>query len=190
MTEHQKGCLEVLELFCGRGGWSKGFAEQGHNCTGIDIENYGYPYRFIKADLFDWIPDKHYDVILASPPCTEFAWLKHISCKSGYDERQGLDLVWRTFHLIEKIKPTYWVIENVKGLGEFLDKPTDIVRYGKNKGRKEAWLWGSFPKLGMIPPIDFKINWKMTSSSDKDKLSERSEIPIQLSRAVCEAVTQ
>ena len=56
------------------GGWSKAFAEAGHDCTGIDIDNkLGYPYRFIKADLNDWVPDQHYDVILASPPCNNFS---------------------------------------------------------------------------------------------------------------------
>ena len=43
-------CLGVLDLFCGLGGWSKGFAELGFECTGLDIKNLGYPFRFISVN--------------------------------------------------------------------------------------------------------------------------------------------
>ena len=32
--------MKVLDLFCGLGGWSRAFAEAGHDCTGIDIKKY------------------------------------------------------------------------------------------------------------------------------------------------------
>jgi len=44
--------MKILDLFCGMGGWSKAFAEAGHDCTGIDIDNkLGYPYPLSKAVL-------------------------------------------------------------------------------------------------------------------------------------------
>ena len=106
--------MRILELFCGRGGWSKGFKKIFPDAQffGIDLKNFGYPFNFIKADLNDWTPDQHYDIILASPPCAEFSEVKR-NCAQPYDERQGLDLVWRTFHLIEKMRPSFWIIENV-----------------------------------------------------------------------------
>lgn len=174
--------MKVLELFCGLGGWSKAWANHGHECTGIDINNLGYPYRFIQADIFDWEPDQHYDIVLASPPCTEFS----IAKKWGWgtqDERQGLDLVWRTFELIKKINPKYYVVENVKGLSEFLPGRNDLVRYGKNKGIKEAHLWGNFPKLGMLPPMASYIKHDDLSRSEK---ALRGLIPIELSNAIHE----
>ena len=100
--------MKVLDLFCGLGGWSRAFAEAGHDCTGIDIKNIGYPYRFIQADLNDWKPDQHYDVILASPPCIEFSQAKKWG-QGTQDERIGLDLIYRTFYLIELIKPKYHI---------------------------------------------------------------------------------
>jgi len=139
--------MKVLDLFCGLGGWSKPFIKAGYDCTGIDIHDLGYPGRFINADINDWEPDQHYDIVLASPPCTEFSIVKKYTARNPYDERQGLDLVYRTFYLISQIKPKYWVIENVKGLTEFLPDVRDIVRYGKKTGRKAACLWGNFPDL-------------------------------------------
>ena len=46
--------MRVLELFCGLGGWSKPWIESGHDVTGIDIKDYGYPARFIKADIIPY----------------------------------------------------------------------------------------------------------------------------------------
>jgi hypothetical protein len=174
--------LNVLELFCGLGGWSKAFAEAGHDCTGVDIKNLNYPYRFIQADLNDWVPDQHYDVILASPPCTEFSIVKKISNNQEY-ERQGLDLVYRTFHLIELIKPKWFVVENVKGLGEFLPPPDEIIRYGKGKCHKEAWLWSNIGKLGML---DRMIHYRCDQNSYSSGL--RGLIPYPLSKAVLDKI--
>ena len=60
--------MKVLELFCGRGGLSKPWVALGHDVTGIDIKDFGYPGKFIKADLLDWEPNQDYDIVLASPP--------------------------------------------------------------------------------------------------------------------------
>jgi len=175
--------MKVLELFCGLGGWSKPWIEAGHDVTGIDIKDLGYPGKFIKADLFDWEPKEKYDIVLASPPCTEFS----IAKKWGWgtqDERQGLDLIYRTFYLISKIKPKYFIIENVKGLAEFLPPPKDIVRYGRNKQTKAAYLWTNIEKLGMLPPMT-----SYTKHDDKKcTKSMRGLIPKELSKAVYEAM--
>jgi len=32
----------LLDLFCGRGGWSKAFMSRGWHCVGVDIEALGY----------------------------------------------------------------------------------------------------------------------------------------------------
>ena len=86
--------MKILELFCGLGGWSKGFHDIFPNAEfyGVDIKDYGYPYNFIKADLNDWESKEKYDIILASPPCTEFSEVKRNTATSHYSERIGLSI--------------------------------------------------------------------------------------------------
>ena len=178
--------MKILDLFCGVGGWSKAFAECGHNCTGVDITNLGYPYRFIKADLFDWIPDQHYDVVLASPPCTNFS--KTVMNWTGKtNEMKGLNLIWKTYSLIQEIKPKYWIIENVKGLSEFLDKPTDIIAYGRNKNKKKAYLWSNIGKLGMLDSMIIKNTNRQTFKTSNPELAK---IPNELSYAVMKKIEE
>jgi len=182
--------MKILELFCGRGGWSKGFKQIFPHAEfyGIDVKDFGYPFNFIKADLNEWVPDQHYDIILASPPCSEFSEVKR-NCAHPYDERQGLDLVWRTFHLIEKMRPEFWIIENVKGLAEFLPNVSEKIRYGK-KTRKTAYLWSNKDiKLGFFnfdmsdyhssmwhdPNISGWVRWKKGIGG---------EIPLELARQI------
>ena len=176
--------MKILELFCGRGGWSKGFKQIFPNAQfyGIDVKDFGYPFNFIKADLNDWKPDEHYDIILASPPCSEFSEVKR-NCAHPYDERMGLDLVWRTFSLIEKMRPEFWIIENVKGLSEFLPNVSEKIRYGK-KTRKTAYLWSNKDiKLGFFDFDMSDYNSKQWHAPGTPR-SERGEIPLELSRQI------
>ena len=158
--------MKILELFCGLGGWSRGFHDIFPDAEfyGIDIKDYGYPYNFIKADLNDWEPDQEYDIVLASPPCTEFSIAKKWS-QGTQDERIGLDLIWRAFYLIEKIKPKFWIIENVRGLADFLPEPDEIVKYNRHKDGKAAYLWSNIGKLGFL---ECMINYR-SKTADKSK---------------------
>jgi len=161
--------LKVLDLFCGKGGWSKAFADAGHQCTGIDTKNIGYPYRFIKADR---------------PPCTQFS--KVVQRWTGKcNESKGLELVFRTFSLIQEIKPKYWVIENVKGLSEFIDKPNDIVRYGHSVHTKSAYLWSNIGKLGFFDNMIVKKTNRQTFKSGDPELAK---IPYELSYEVLKKI--
>ena len=77
-NEGDKMTLRMLDVFCGLGGVSDGFALEGFDVTGIDIEDMpakGYKHRFIHADVRDLKgKDYHgYDVIWGSPPCRDFS---------------------------------------------------------------------------------------------------------------------
>jgi hypothetical protein len=66
----------LLDIFCGRGGWTRPALLRGWRCTGIDIIDHGYPAQLIlQAAPFDVqeIRARNPQLVLASPPCEEFA---------------------------------------------------------------------------------------------------------------------
>jgi len=67
----------LLDLFCGAGGASMGYARAGFDVVGVDNEPHDdYPFRLIVADALDIIGDleflQTFDVIHASPPCQRY----------------------------------------------------------------------------------------------------------------------
>lgn len=90
--------MKVLDLFCGRGGWSAGFHSEGWKCVGVDIENHGYPHDLILSDVFQLDSSffDGFDAIVASPPCEEFAraWLPWLRCDKTPDARSLELLRW------------------------------------------------------------------------------------------------
>ena len=183
--------MKVLELFCGRGGWSKGFKEifPDAEFTGIDMNDFSkiYPFEFLQKDLMDYTPEPIYDIILASPPCSEFSELKR-NCAHPYDERIGLDLVYRTHYLISVLHPRYWIIENVKGLTEFMPPQNEKIQYGL-KSRKTAYLWSNADiELGFFDfdMSDYNSRLWHGNITGWQQVREglRGEIPIELSRQI------
>lgn len=72
----------AIDLFCGLGGWTEGLLAEGWRCRGYDIEahEYGderYPGELVLADVMALtgadVADA--DLIVASPPCTEFSYM-------------------------------------------------------------------------------------------------------------------
>jgi DNA (cytosine-5)-methyltransferase 1 len=61
----------LLDLFCGAGGASVGYARAGFDVVGVDIvDQPHYPFAFIRADALDVLANaRHFDAVHASPPC-------------------------------------------------------------------------------------------------------------------------
>lgn len=110
----------LLDLFCGAGGASVGYARAGFDVVGVDVRPQpSYPFEFRQADAIEYLAAGGwigFDAIHASPPCQGYS--PHVSSRSsrwagtrGADEprlipilRDGLRNVGRPY-----------VIENVVG---------------------------------------------------------------------------
>jgi DNA (cytosine-5)-methyltransferase 1 len=108
----------LLDLFCGAGGASKGYADAGFDVIGVDIKPQPhYPYDFIQADwesgLMTVLHESYWSVafIHASPPCQTFT--------RGQKLRKGKkastpDLLVPVRETLKRLQIPY-VIENVPG---------------------------------------------------------------------------
>jgi DNA (cytosine-5)-methyltransferase 1 len=112
--------VRVLDLFCGEGGASVGYARAGHEVTGVDFVSYmggRYPYRFHCGDALEFL-DRYghrFDLIHASPPCQAYS-----VATRRFAERYA-DLVEPTRTALQALGKPY-VIENV--MGAPLNDPT------------------------------------------------------------------
>lgn len=74
--------MRLLDLFCGAGGCSVGYARAGFEVEGVDIESHpAYPYEFHQADAMEVLDDRsfldRFDVIHASPPCQGYTTMSN-----------------------------------------------------------------------------------------------------------------
>src|SRR2546427_5551657 len=112
--------MRALDLFCGFGGWSDGFAAMGFDVTGVDIDRSIariYPFDFILADVRNLNGSKmlsHFDVIVSSPPCTEFSTARRRTANPD----MSCVRAWR--RIVDQAKPRYWIMENVRGALRYL----------------------------------------------------------------------
>jgi hypothetical protein len=141
----------LLDLFCGRWGWSRAFAKRGWECVGVDlVEPAEIPEGcvFIKADVtrlrFDPVVGFYiidgpilgfFDAIVASSPCEQFSvhGMKHFHPNPPYPEL-GIKLFNHTRQLCEASGVPY-VMENVRAAQKFVGYA--VLHFGP------FYLWGN-----------------------------------------------
>jgi DNA (cytosine-5)-methyltransferase 1 len=106
---------KLLDLFCGAGVASMGYAMAGFEVTGIDVKHgKRYPFTYIKGDVRDYLNPEflsQFDVIAASPPCQTFSSTKHLRNAQGKSTSKVNMIPEVRDALIASGKP--YVIENV-----------------------------------------------------------------------------
>lgn len=119
--------MRLLDLFCGRWGWSRAFAARGWECFGIDLtrppENpENCAFRQWDILLLTTLRDYHADFIVASSPCEQFSvhGMKHFHPNPPYPEL-GIKLFNHTRELCEAAGVPY-VMENVKQAEQFVGR--------------------------------------------------------------------
>jgi hypothetical protein len=139
----------MLDLFCGRLGWSKAFLARGWECVGVDlVEPPEIPqgFTFIHRNVLEFETLKFgyfnspFDFICASSPCEQFSvhGMKNFHPNPPYPEL-GIKLFNHTRAICEASGVPY-VMENVRAAEEFVGKAA--MRCGPFA------LWGTG-----VPPI-------------------------------------
>ncbi len=133
MTNNKK--YNVLDLFCGCGGLSLGFEQAGYNILlGIDVwkealNTFLFNHKQSKtlcADLsvlspeevYEEIEGKEIDVIIGGPPCQGFSMANRQRIID--DPRNQLYKAYLNF--LGKVKPKFFVMENVRGMANKFDE--------------------------------------------------------------------
>jgi hypothetical protein len=123
--------MKVLELFAGSRSVGKIAEELGMEVFSSDLiefEGINYPISILDFDV-NKVPFQP-DVIWASPPCTGFsvAAIGHhwSGGKGAYipkteTAKLGIELVRKTIEIINHFQPTYWFMENPRGVLRKLD---------------------------------------------------------------------
>lgn len=132
--------MKVLELFAGSRSIGKVADRLAFDVYSSDIEQFGGIDYVTDILEFD-VTKIHFkpDIIWASCPCTAFsvAAIGKNWTKVGDDyipknpkAEFGLKLVQKTLEIIEHFNPTYFFIENPRGMLRKMPIMTDLPRYG------------------------------------------------------------
>jgi hypothetical protein len=170
--------MRMLDLFCGRWGWSKAFAARGWECVGVDlVEPPSIPDGciFFRCDILklEWSRwggidlkgtfsnFEQFDFICASPPCEQFSvhGMKHFHPNPPYPEL-GIRLFEHTRKICTESGIPF-VMENVRVAQQFVGNA--VHHCGP------FYLWGT----GVPPLIPRDIRKLMSQARDRDANGKR-----------------
>jgi len=121
--------LKAIDLYSGIGGWSLGLKlneievvnsyEWWQQAIDTSNANFGRNEESInirKMNFFD-LADKNIDIVVGSPPCTQFSY----SNRGGSgDIDDGIIDLYKFFECVSVIKPKFWAMENVPRVAKVL----------------------------------------------------------------------
>ena len=140
--------MKLLELFAGTGSVGNIARVLNIEVTSLDRDM----SADIQTDIMDWdyktaYEPHHFDIIWASPPCTEYSVAKTVGVR---DIEGSNKVVQRTLDIIEYFQPKFWIIENpqtgkLKEQSMMYGLPYDDVDYCKYgmPYRKRTRLWNN-----------------------------------------------
>lgn len=145
----------LLDLFCGAGGCSVGYARAGFEVVGVDVNPQPhYPFEFHQADAIEVLRDgfqewQRFDAMHASPPCQDHMETPHRSHGTGW-------LLGATRELLNETGLP-WVIENVPNRRKQHMRPDYILcgcMFGLPGLRRERWFETSWQGFALTPHHD------------------------------------
>lgn len=126
----------IIDLFCGCGGLSKGFEEAGYKVlVGVDVEQsalntfeknhngaIGINLDLSEPESFDIIKKaingKKVDVIIGGPPCQGFS----LTGPRNFDDKRN-KLYLAMIETVRRFRPQAFLIENVPGMANLYKGP-------------------------------------------------------------------
>lgn len=188
-----------IDLFSGFGGAAAAFDED-ENWQTIKIDNEPSLVEYnrgiyimdiaevdeVLAMIQCQLPPHNKLVIWASPPCEQFSWVRADRLAGQTADEFDMTLVDAARHIIEVLRPDYWIIENVEGAipifqEEGLDMPTQQIG--------PVVLWGKFPLIAIKDRANFRHRKLDSKGSRLHRPRLRAKIPYQISKGLLTAVT-
>ncbi len=146
--------FNVLDLFAGAGGFSKGFEQEkfkilfANEINSNIIETYKHNHSSTKMfnldikefaeNLHDYIGNdlKKINIVIGGPPCQGFS-MAGARIRNGFLEDERNYLFKHYFKIIQQIEPDYFLMENVEGLlsmndGEIINEIENLFEDEKN----------------------------------------------------------
>lgn len=195
--------MKLLELFAGSRSVGRAAEKLGYEVFSSDLiefEGINYPISILDFDVSK-VPFKP-DVIWASPPCTGFsvAAIGHhwSGGKGAYipktdTAKLGIELVKKTIKIIEYFQPTFWFMENPRGVLRKLDivknlpkQTVTYCQYGDERMKPtDIWtnsiLWEPRPMCKNGDPCHVAApRGSRTGTQGRANAYERSKIPNEL----------
>lgn len=186
--------MNVLELFSGTRSVGKVCDKLGWNSYSVDLIS----EADFKGDIMDFdykkFPKNHFDIIWASPPCTNYSKLQgcwygrmrkgKIYTREIQEEEMKEDdkLILRTLEIIDYFKPDYWFIENpasskmkdrifMKDLNNYV---VDYCMYSNWGYQKRTRIWTN--KKNFEPKLCNKKCGNMIGNLHKSNLGNTERI--------------
>ena len=194
----------LLDLFSGCGGFSLGAHLAGFDVgLAVDVDpilssSFGTNFPNVKQarldlsevdpqELLSRFPDRRVAGIIGGPPCQGFS---EIGRRHKGDARR--DLVWHFFRIVAAVRPSFFVMENVRGLGyvgnrEVLDRAVDLVAsryeiigpitldastFGAPTQRKRIFVIGIDRREWDMPVIEDLISTSQAITTVKDAIHD------------------
>lgn len=165
----------LLDLFAGKGGWSRAAIKLGWNVVGIDNTDHGYPGWLDQESLplpVRTLKSYGPDLVVASPPCEDFAraWLPWLR-GDHRPSRQAVKMLRWSVRLIEAMAPIPVVVE----CSLFASRHVAGAR-----------KFGSYALWGPVPDDCPKITGKQKRSGENP--AARAMIPFALAAHILNSV--